>query len=53
MSRAPACHSQERVSSSGAISPTCAPSSALMLASVMRSLIDNADTASPQYSIAW
>ena len=40
-------------SSSGAIRPACAPSSALMLASVMRSGIDSACTALPQNSTAW
>jgi hypothetical protein len=45
--------SQSRVVSSGATRPACAPSSALMLDSVMRSAIDSAATASPQNSTAW
>ena len=51
--RTPASRSQASVVASGATRPTCEPSSALMLDSVMRSCMDSARTASPQNSTAW
>ncbi|CKU55461.1 Uncharacterised protein [Mycobacterium tuberculosis] len=50
---APAPSRKAAVVSSGAISPACAPSSALMFDSVMRSCIDSAATAGPANSTAW
>ena len=53
MSGAPVVASQARVMASGATRPTWAPSSALILARVMRSCMPRAATAPPQNSTAW